>query len=153
FLRGRIEKQLQSAGGVTANLAARDLAKIGHAHFVGNSFVRELLFRFANEGDFGNAVNPVRVIRAVGMDGHAEGAGGGDAALFHGNRAEAGKTRGRRHWFSEPRLGKPMTSPTAKMCSCLVRYCSSTEIRPRASASSPAAARFRSSMLPWRPTA
>ena len=105
FLRGRIEKQLQSAGGVTANLAARDLAKIGHAHFVGNSFVRELLFRFANEGDFGNAVNPVRVIRAVGMDGHAEGAGGGDAALFHGNRAEAGKTNDVAHGENVQLLG------------------------------------------------
>jgi hypothetical protein len=49
------------------------------------------------------------------------------------------------------RAGKPMTSPTAKMCGTLVRYSSSTVIRPRGSALSPAASRPSSPVIPWRP--
>ena len=49
--------------------------------------------------------------------------------------------------------GKPMTSPTAKTVGALVRKSLSTGMRPRESASTPAAARFSSSTLPWRPTA
>src|SRR5260370_1644843 len=83
FLGRGIEQQLQSSRGVAANLAARNFAEIRHADFVRNAFVRELLFGFSDEGNLGNGVNPIRVIRAVGMDGHAEGFRGGDAPLFH----------------------------------------------------------------------
>ena len=47
--------------------------------------------------------------------------------------------------------GKPITSPTAKMCGTAVRYCSSTWIRPRLSAASPAFSRSSSSVTPCRP--
>src|SRR5229473_618782 len=36
-------------------------------------------------------VYPIGIIRAVGIRRHAEGSGGGDASLFHRNRAEAGE--------------------------------------------------------------
>ena len=88
-----MEDQLQAAGGVAANLAARDLAIVGHAHFVGHVFVGELLFGLADEADLRDGVNAVgidswdwRCMRVV-----AEGAGGGDAALLHRDRGQAGK--------------------------------------------------------------
>jgi len=56
-----------------------------------NAFLRELLLRFADEGNLWNRVNTVRIVCAIGMDGDAEGIGGRDAPLFHGDRAEAGK--------------------------------------------------------------
>jgi hypothetical protein len=86
-----IEKDFEATGGVAANLSASDFAKIGHAHFVGNALVGELLLGFADEGNFGDGVNAVGIIGAVGIDGHAECFGGGDAALFHGDGTEAGE--------------------------------------------------------------
>ena len=47
--------------------------------------------------------------------------------------------------------GKPITSPTAKMCGTAVRYCPSTSMRPRLSAVRPAFSRSSSSVTPWRP--
>ena len=47
--------------------------------------------------------------------------------------------------------GNPMTSPTAKMFGTAVRYWSSTAMRPRESADSPAASRSSASVCPCRP--
>ncbi len=60
FARFAVEDQLQPAGGVAADLAARGFAIVGDAHFVGHVFVGQLLFVLADEGNFGNGVNAVR---------------------------------------------------------------------------------------------
>src|SRR5216683_915479 len=89
FFRVGLKNQLEAAGGVAANLAARDFAEKRDAHFVGNTFFRELFFGFADEGNFRDGVNAVGIIRAIGMDRNAKGIGGGDAALLHGDGAQA----------------------------------------------------------------
>src|ERR1700687_2313208 len=86
-----IENQLYAPGGGAANVPARDLPEKSDPHFVRHALFGELLFRFADEGNFRNGVNPIGIVRAVGMDGNAESVGRGDAALLHGDRAEAGK--------------------------------------------------------------
>ncbi len=90
--RVAMEDELQAAGGVAANLAARGLAIVGHADFVGHVFVGQLLFGFADEADLGNGVDAVGIKAGVGGGGVVvEGAGGGDAALLHGDRGQRGK--------------------------------------------------------------
>ena len=87
--RVAMEDELEAAGGVAANLAASDFAIEGHADFVGNIFVGELLFGFADEADFGNGVDAVGIEARVGEVARVvEGARGGDAALLHGDRGE-----------------------------------------------------------------
>src|SRR5260370_12026722 len=79
-----IEDQFQSSGSIAANLAASNLAEIGHTYFVRNTFVRQLLLRLSDERNFRDGVNPVGIIRAVGICGHAKRFGSGDASLLHG---------------------------------------------------------------------
>src|SRR5438445_6109113 len=92
FLGRRIEEQLQPSRGVAANLPTRNFAEIRHPDFVRNALVRELLFGLSDKRNFRNGVNPIWIIRPVGMDRHSERFRGGDASLFHGNRAEARKS-------------------------------------------------------------
>jgi hypothetical protein len=87
-----IEEKFEAAGSVSPDLPASNLAEVGHANFVGNAFVGQLFFGFTDEGNFGNGVDAVGIVGAVGVDGHAKGVGGSDAALFHGDGAEAGET-------------------------------------------------------------
>src|SRR5438132_7959271 len=92
FLGRGIENEFQSSGGVAANLSTSNLPEIGQPEFVRNALVSKLLFGFADERNFRNGVNPIRIIRAVGIRGHTERSGGGDAPLFHGDGAEARKS-------------------------------------------------------------
>src|ERR1700733_507505 len=81
-----MEDQLQAPRGVAANLSARDLAIIRDADLVGHILLGQLLFRFADEGDFRNGVDAVRVkagVRLLGLI--AKGTGDGDASLLHGD--------------------------------------------------------------------
>src|SRR5271154_6732336 len=73
------------------DLAACNLAVVGHADFVGNIGVGELLLGLPNEGNLGNGVNPVRVALRIGLHWQTESSCGGDAPLFHGNGSQAGK--------------------------------------------------------------
>ena len=87
-----MEDELEAAGGVAANLAAGDLAVVGHADFVGHVFVGQLLLGLADEADLGNGVDAVGIKAGIGGGGMVvEGAGGGDAALLHGDRSQGGK--------------------------------------------------------------
>ena len=61
-----MKDELQAAGGVAANLAARGFAIIRHAHFVGHVFVGQLLFGLADEADFGNGVDAVGIKAGIG---------------------------------------------------------------------------------------
>src|ERR1700719_2292516 len=89
LLRIRIKNQFQAAGGVAANLAARNCPEKRDTHFVGHPFLGELLFRFANERNFWNGVNPVRIVSAIRTNRNAKGIGGSDATLLHGNGTKA----------------------------------------------------------------
>ena len=64
-----MENDLETAGGVAADLAARDLAIIRDADFVGHVFVGELLFGFADKRNFGDGVNSVRISRRIRLHG------------------------------------------------------------------------------------
>ena len=82
--RFAVEDELEAAGGVGADLAARGFAIESHADFVGDIFVGELFFGFADEADFGNGVDAVGIEAGVGGGvGIVEGARGSDAALLH----------------------------------------------------------------------
>ena len=83
------ENQFEAPGGIAADLAARDFAEVGDADFVGDAFVGELLFRFADKRNFGNGVNAVRVVRAIGMYWQSERVRSCDAALFHRDGCQA----------------------------------------------------------------
>ena len=87
-----VKNQLEASGGIAADLAAGDLAIIRHADFIGNVFVGELLLGLADEGDFGNGVDPVRIGAPDSISPAVEGARGGDPALFHRDRREARET-------------------------------------------------------------
>src|SRR5579864_6809729 len=63
-----MKDELQTAGGIAANLAARDFAIIRDADLVGDIFVCELFFGFADEGNLGNGINSVRIISRVRRD-------------------------------------------------------------------------------------
>src|SRR6267154_3908128 len=91
FLGRRIEKEFQAAGGVAAILAAGNFPEKSHSDLVRDSFLGELLLGFSDKRDFGNGVNPVGIIRAVGIRRHAKRPSSGDASLLHRNRAEAGE--------------------------------------------------------------
>src|SRR6516164_1929131 len=134
LLAGRIKDQFQSSRRIPANLPARNLAKVRDPHFVGNALIRQLLLGFPNEGNLRNRINAVGIIFALRVDRHPK--------RFRCCSID-----------TDPKLGNPITSPTAKICGCVVRYSSSTLILPRPSASSPPAARFSSSTFPCRPTA
>ena len=54
-----MEHNLQAAGSVAANLAARDLAIVGDADLIRYVLIRELLFRFADERNLWNGVDAV----------------------------------------------------------------------------------------------
>ncbi len=87
-----VEDELESSGGVAANLASSNFAIVGHADFVGNVFAGQLFLSLSYEADLGNGVNAVGIEAGIGGGSLvAEGAGGGDAALFHGNRSQGGK--------------------------------------------------------------
>src|ERR1035438_10442044 len=62
-----IKDQLQAACSVAADLPARDLAIIGHAHFVRNVVIGQLLFSLADKRYFRNRVDAVRIGCRVGM--------------------------------------------------------------------------------------
>src|SRR5437764_1889955 len=86
-----MENQLQPPGRVAPNLPARDLTIIRHTHLVRDIRVRELLFRLADEGYLRDRVNPVRIERRIGAGRQTEGESGGQAALLHRYRSEAGE--------------------------------------------------------------
>src|SRR5580700_4147381 len=89
LFRFAMEDQLQPSGRVTANLPAGDFAIIRYAHLVRHVLFGELLFGFADEGDFGDGVDAVWIEARVRLHRFvAEGALRGDAALFHGDRRE-----------------------------------------------------------------
>src|SRR5579863_8143369 len=82
--RVAVKDELQAPGGVAANLTAGGFTIEGHANFVGDIFVGELLFGFADEADFGNGVDTVGVETGVGSGVRiVECSRRGDAALFH----------------------------------------------------------------------
>src|SRR6185312_8749993 len=88
-VRLAMEDELEAAGGVAADLPARDLAVVGYADFVRHIFLGELFFGLADEADLRNGVDAVGIKAGVGEDGFVtEGAGGGDAALLHGDGCE-----------------------------------------------------------------
>ena len=102
-----MENQLQAAGGIAANLAARYFTIIRNAHFIRCALFRQLLFGFADERNFRNRINSVGIILRIRHHALiAKDACGGDATLLHGNRGQR---------------GKPMTSPAAKIFGTLVR--------------------------------
>src|ERR1700719_2917664 len=77
---------------MTADLAARNLAVIGHAHFVGNVGLGELLLRFPDERNLRNGINAVGIAFGVAAYGKAERACAGDAALFHRHGGQTWKS-------------------------------------------------------------
>src|SRR5215469_1657115 len=88
-----MEDELEAAGGIAADLAARYFAVVGHADFVGHVLVGQLLFCFADEADFGNGVDAVGIKAGIRVGGVVvEGAVRGDAALLHGDRGECGES-------------------------------------------------------------
>src|ERR1700759_3323716 len=87
-----MEEELEAAFGVAADLAPGDFAVVGDADFVGNVGFGELLFGFADEGNLRNGVDAVGIAFGIAADREAEGAGGGDAALLHGDGSQAGET-------------------------------------------------------------
>ena len=107
-----MKDHLQAAGGVAANLAARNLAIIRHADLVGDIFVGELLFGLADEGNLRDGINPVRITGRIGCIASLPKA---CAAAMRPCSIE-----------TDARLGNPITSPTAKICGCAVRYSAST---------------------------
>ena len=137
--RFAMKDELQPPGGIAADLPARGLAIVGHADFVGHVFLGQLLFGLAGEGDLREWCR-CRKDRWPGWTGSSV-------------PARSPRRCGPAPWRRKPGSGNPMTSPAAKMFGTLVRYSASTAMRPRLSASRPAAARFSSSTLPWRPTA
>src|ERR1043166_6401294 len=86
-----VEDDLQASGGVAAYLAAGYLAVVCDADLVGHVLVRQLLLGLADEGDFRNGVDAVRVVGRVGLELTAEGEAGGDAPLLHRDRGEGGE--------------------------------------------------------------
>ena len=85
FARLAMENQLEPAGGIAANLAARGLSIVGQAHFVRRVLLGQLFFGLPDERNLGDGVNAVGVGSAVGFDLEPEGARRGDAALLHRN--------------------------------------------------------------------
>ena len=83
---------------------------------------RSVLLGAADHRDLGDRVDAGRDELGHRRTGSLERVQRGEAALLHRGRGEP---------------GRPATSPTAKMCGTLVRYSSSTAMRPRLSASSP----------------
>ena len=72
-----MEDDLQPPSRVSADLAAGDLAVVGHTDLVGHIFLGKLLFGLADEADLGDGVDAVGVKARVGDDALvAEGAGG-----------------------------------------------------------------------------
>ena len=57
FERFAVEEELEAAFGLAADLSARDFAVIGDTDFIGDVFVGELLFGFANEGNLRDGVD------------------------------------------------------------------------------------------------
>src|SRR5579862_6625109 len=92
FLCFAMKDNFQTAGGVAPDLAASDLAVVRHADFVRNVLISELFFSLADKRDLGDGINSVRIAGRVGLNDFAERACGGDAALLHGDRRQAGKT-------------------------------------------------------------
>src|SRR5438105_2880634 len=84
-----MEEQLKAAIDLATNLAARDLAIISDANFIGHVFIGELFFCFADEGNLRNGVDAVGIAGGIGVHVEIESAAGGDAALLHGNGSEA----------------------------------------------------------------
>src|SRR5579883_1370456 len=91
LLRFAMEDDLQASGGVAADLAAGDLSIKSHADLVRNVFVGKLLLGLADERNFGDGEDAVRIAGRVGVQVLAEGVRGGDAALLHGDRGQARK--------------------------------------------------------------
>ena len=90
--RVAMEDELESARGVAANLAAGDLAIVGHADLVGHVLVGQLLLGLADEADLGNGVDAVGIKAGVGgRRAIVEGVGRGDAALLHRDRGQRRK--------------------------------------------------------------
>src|ERR1700733_11613513 len=56
-----MKDQLQAAGSVAADLAARDLAIVSHAHLVGRIFLGQLLFGLTDKRNLRDGVNAVRI--------------------------------------------------------------------------------------------
>src|SRR5580704_17793553 len=86
-----MKDNFQAAGSVASDLAASDLAVVRHADFVRNVLVCELFFSLADERNLRDGINSVRITGWVGLNDFAKRVGGGDAALLHGNRGQAGK--------------------------------------------------------------
>src|SRR5271170_2082242 len=63
-----MKDELEASGGVAANLAARDLPVVGHAYFIWNVLIGELLFRLADKRDLRDGVNAIRIDTGVGVD-------------------------------------------------------------------------------------
>src|SRR5258708_16259882 len=80
-----VKEELEAAFGMACDLATGDFAVVGNANLVGHISFGELLFGFPDEGNLRNGVNPVRVGSRIGVQVETEGAGGGDAALLHGD--------------------------------------------------------------------
>src|ERR1017187_4534688 len=88
-----VEDEFEPAGGISANLATGNFAIVGHADFVGNVFVGQLLFSLSDEADLGNGVDAVWIEAGIrGSSLVVECAGCGDAALLHGDRSKSGKS-------------------------------------------------------------
>ena len=56
-----MEDELETAGGIAANLASRNLAIVSHAHFIRDVLIGQLFLGFANEADLGDGVDAVGI--------------------------------------------------------------------------------------------
>src|SRR5579863_9640464 len=84
-----MEDELQAAGSVAADLAARDFAIVRHSDFVRNILVGELFLGLADERNLRDRVDPVGIIGRIGMHRRSEGPRRGNAALLHRYGSEA----------------------------------------------------------------
>ena len=87
--RVTVKDQFEPTGRVAADLPARCLAVVGHAHFIRNILVGQLLLGLANKADLGDRVDAVGVEAGVRRCGFVvEGPMCGNPSLFHRDRGQ-----------------------------------------------------------------
>src|SRR5215467_2002343 len=91
LFRIRAENQLQSSGCVSANLSARNLSKVCDADLVRHSGIGQLILRLPDKRNLWNRIDPIWIVRRVGVYLHARSVCSRNSSLFHGNRTQAWK--------------------------------------------------------------